>query len=87
MMRRGYNILTIREIMKLVDKGYSVRRIAKELNLSPNTVVRYLKFLERNGLVKRIKVGERGSIVIVKYILTDDGCAALNFIVTQFSVP
>ena len=84
MMRRGYNILTIREIMKLVDKGYSVRRIAKELNLSPNTVVRYLKFLERNGLVKRVRVGEKGSIVIVKYILTNDGRAALNFIVTQF---
>jgi ATP/maltotriose-dependent transcriptional regulator MalT len=41
-----------KEIIKLIEEGKSIKEIAEELNLKPETVALELEYLLKNGLIK-----------------------------------
>ncbi|MEM4713355.1 MAG: LuxR C-terminal-related transcriptional regulator [Candidatus Bathyarchaeia archaeon] len=43
-----------KEIIALIEQGKSVKEIARELNLKPETVAKELEYLLKNGMVKSV---------------------------------
>ena len=65
-------------LLELQEGGKTFSELKNAIRISPNTVLKRLRELERNGCVLQILFQDEGKRRKIRYVLTEEGMGALS---------